>query len=62
VLRVDVSRDTVKHAPAYDATAHIDRQWEADYYLHHQRPAYWTSPEPARKIKARQLRPPIITK
>lgn len=61
-LRVDVSRDAVKNAPAYDATEHINRQWEADYYTHHQRPPYWTSAEQARKIKARHFRPPIITK
>jgi hypothetical protein len=61
-LRVDVSRDAVKNAPAYNATEHINRQWEADYYAHHGRSPYWTSPEPARKIKSRHFRPPIITK
>jgi hypothetical protein len=62
MLSVDVSRDAVKQAPAYDATEHVNRQWEADYHAHHGRPPYWTSPEQARKIKARHLRPPIITK
>ena len=33
-----------------------------DYSSHHQRQAYWTSPEQTRKIKARHFRPPIITK
>jgi hypothetical protein len=61
-LRVDVARDAVKHAPAYDAVGHINRQWEADYYTHHRRPPYWTSSAQARKIKGWHLRPPIITK
>jgi PRC-barrel domain len=61
-VRVDVSRDAVQRAPQYDAVAHVNRQWETDYYAHHQRPPYWISPERARAIKARYLRPPVITK
>jgi hypothetical protein len=61
-LGVDVSRETVKGAPAYDAVGHVNRQWEADYYAHHQRPPYWISAERARRIKARLLRLPTVTK
>jgi hypothetical protein len=42
-LGVEVSRETVKGAPAYDAVGHVNRQWEADYYAHHQRLPYWIS-------------------
>ena len=61
-VHVDVTRATVEQAPRYDAAAHVTRQWEADYYAHHKRPPYWMSTEPARKIKTRRLRPPVITK
>jgi hypothetical protein len=61
-LRVDVSRKSVKRAPGYDVVAHVNRQWEADYYAHHKRPPYWISPERARQIKARHFRVPVITK
>jgi hypothetical protein len=60
-LRVDVSRDAVKRAPAYDAGEHVNRQWEAHYYEHYGRTPYWTSPGQDRKI-TRHFRPPIITK
>jgi hypothetical protein len=60
-LRVDVSRESVKRAPEYDAVGHVNRQWEADYYAHHKRVPYWISPERARQIKARHFRPPVIT-
>jgi hypothetical protein len=61
-LVVDVSREAVTQAPEYDAGAHVNRQWEADYYAHHRRPPYWTAPQEARRIKARHFRPPVITK
>ena len=40
-VHVDLTRETVKGAPEYDAAIHLDRQWEADYYAHHRRPPYW---------------------
>jgi hypothetical protein len=54
-LRVDLSRDAVKRAPAYDAVEHVNRQWEAHYFEHYGRSPYWTSPDQARKIKTRHL-------
>lgn len=38
---VDLSRQAVKEAPAYDPAMDIDRQWEADYFTHYQRHGYW---------------------
>ena len=38
---VDLTRQSVKGAPEYESAAHIDRQWEADYYAHYRRPPYW---------------------
>jgi uncharacterized protein YrrD len=61
-VRVDVTREAVEHAPRYDAVGHVNRQWEADYYAHHQRPPYWLSAGRARALKARHLRAPVITK
>jgi hypothetical protein len=60
-VHVDVTREGVKAAPRYDAVEHVNRQWEADYYAHHQRPPYWISAEQARAIKARRRRPPVIS-
>lgn len=39
---VDLTRQSVKSAPEYDSAAHLDRQWEADYYAHYRRRPYWT--------------------
>jgi hypothetical protein len=61
-VHVDVTRQAVKAAPRYDVVEHVNRQWEADYYAHHQRPPYWTSADDARAIKKRRLRAPVITK
>lgn len=41
---VDLARQAVKNAPEYDSAAHLDRQWEADYYEHHHRRPYWDTP------------------
>ena len=40
-VRTDVTRQQVRSAPPYDQAAHIDRQWEADYYRHYGMPPYW---------------------
>jgi hypothetical protein len=40
-VAVDLSRAAVKAAPAYDASADLDRQLETDLYNHHARPPYW---------------------
>jgi hypothetical protein len=61
-VEVDVTRAAVKAAPEYDRAEHVNRQSEVDYYTHHRRDPYWVSQDRARKITARQLRPPIITK
>jgi len=42
---VDLTRQSVKKAPEYDSAAHLDRQWEADYYAHLRRRPYWTAAE-----------------
>jgi hypothetical protein len=61
-VHVDVTRQTVQASPRFDAVAHVNRQWEADYYAHHQRRPYWLSAEEGRAVKKRRLRTPIITK
>ncbi len=56
-VSVDLSREAVKHAPAYDADALPDREQERRMYEHHARPGYWVDPtrqevEPApRKVR-----------
>lgn len=56
-IAVELNRQSVKRAPEYDRTAHIDRQWEADYYAHYGRPGYWMTPEGARVIRASRKGP-----
>jgi hypothetical protein len=51
---VDLTRQSVKAAPEYDSAAHLDRQWEADYYAHYRRRPYWTPTEDARSIERQQ--------
>ena len=53
-VHVSVTQDAVRNAPTYDAVAHVNRQWEADYYAHHKREPYWTSGTGARRINARR--------
>jgi hypothetical protein len=48
---VDLTRQSVKGAPEYDSAAHLDRQWEADYYAHYRRRPYWTTTEDAASIE-----------
>lgn len=38
---IDLDRQAVKEAPAYDPAVEIDRQWESDYFTHYQRHGYW---------------------
>ena len=41
-LTLDLPRDTIKAAPAYEAGAPIDREYEAKLFDHYCRTAYWT--------------------
>lgn len=36
-----VTREQVKASPPYDHAAHLDRQWEEDYFLHYGLEPYW---------------------
>jgi len=40
-VSVDLSREAVKHAPAYDPDAPPDREQEERMYEHYARPPYW---------------------
>ncbi len=53
-VTVNVSRQVLKNAPAYDRAAHLDRQWEAAYYQHLQQPGYWLDAGDARAAKTAQ--------
>ena len=53
-VSVNVTRQRLKTAPQYDRAEHVDRQWEADYYQHLERPGYWLTAEDARAIKEAQ--------
>ena len=44
-VSVDLSRDAVKHAPAYDPDALPDREQEVRIHEHYERPGYWTDGE-----------------
>jgi uncharacterized protein YrrD len=44
-VSVDLSRQAVKHAPAYDADAPPDREQEQRTYEHYARPGYWVDSE-----------------
>lgn len=44
-VSVDLSRQAVKHAPAYDPDAPPDREQEIDIYQHYARPGYWAGSE-----------------
>ena len=41
-VAVDLSREAIKHAPAYDPDVLPDREQERRLYEHHDRPGYWT--------------------
>lgn len=53
-LNVDLTRQSVKGAPEYDSAAHLDRQWEADYYAHYRRRPYWMTTGDAASIERQQ--------
>ena len=40
-VSVDLTRQAVKDAPAYDSSAPLDRQQEIDIYKHYGHPGYW---------------------
>lgn len=40
-VTVNLSREAVKAAPAYDASAYLDRRREASLYAHYGHPPYW---------------------
>lgn len=42
-VSVDLSRDTIKASPPYDAKALLDREWERNLYKHYGRPGYWSA-------------------
>jgi uncharacterized protein YrrD len=42
-VSVDLTRQAVKDAPAYDAAAQLDRQQEEAIYEHYGHPGYWTA-------------------
>lgn len=41
MVHVDVSRQRIKEAPAWDPSAGVNREYEARLYDYHGRPAYW---------------------
>jgi uncharacterized protein YrrD len=41
-LTMDLPRDTIKAAPAYEVDAPIDREYEANLFAHYCRTAYWS--------------------
>jgi hypothetical protein len=45
MVSVDLTRQAVKDAPAYDATVPLDRQHETRLYSHYGRPGYWADAE-----------------
>jgi hypothetical protein len=51
-VKVKVSKQTIRAAPEYDRSAHIERQWEETYYQHVQQPGYWTADDGQRAIAA----------
>lgn len=44
-VSVNLTRQAVKDAPAYDAAAQLDRKQEAGIYEHYGRPGYWENGE-----------------
>ncbi|MCP8687518.1 PRC-barrel domain-containing protein [Marinobacterium sedimentorum] len=44
-VSVNLTRQAVKDAPAYDSAAQLDRKQESDIYEHYSRPGYWENGE-----------------
>ena len=42
-VSVDLTRQAVQDAPAYDPTVLLDRKQELQIYAHHRRPFYWSA-------------------
>jgi hypothetical protein len=40
-VRVDLDKEGIEHAPAYDPTTPITREYETQLHSAHRRPAYW---------------------
>jgi hypothetical protein len=53
-VSVDMTRLSMKSAPPYDRSKHLDRQWELEYYQHLKQPGYLLSEEEARAINEAQ--------
>jgi hypothetical protein len=44
-VSIDLSRDSIKASPPYDAKALLDRKWEYNLHKHYGRTGYWTRAE-----------------
>ncbi|MGP1679897.1 MAG: PRC-barrel domain containing protein, partial [Burkholderiales bacterium] len=44
-VSVNLTREAVKDAPAYDPAVQLDRKQESGIYKHYGRPAYWENGE-----------------
>jgi hypothetical protein len=51
---VNVTRQSIRTAPAYDRAEHVDRQWEAAYHQHVRGPGEWLEAEDAAAITSAQ--------
>ena len=49
---VDLSRQTIKNSPEWNATAPINREYEARLYDYYGRPVYWDCEDPPAKTAA----------
>ncbi len=54
-VSVDLTRQGIKDAPAYDSAAQLDPEQERSIYEHHGRPDYWTT-KAARDLISPSLR------
>jgi hypothetical protein len=41
VVELDVDREAVRGAPAYETSRDVDRHWESRLHAHYRRPGYW---------------------
>ena len=46
-VTVDISREALQTAPAYDAATDLNRQYENNLYTHYARAPYWWQAAPA---------------
>ena len=54
-VSVDVSREAIKHAPAFDPDALPDRELERRIYEHYARPGYWAIPKAGHQAGSSQV-------